>query len=275
LTLPSVTAQQEAGDNSWSRKLHVIVLESGTKNDKPLEGPHEVAHLPGAELPEILSHALLPSLGGTLTMPAAAGIPNRATLLGIFTFSLSGDFPRQAEAEERTNEIAGLHYSLRLRNCSDDACDMELHSTCRRANSTVTVSVSRKASTIVHFNGSPRLSYASTFLNGSSLLSSGIASIKDPGVTEPKPIQTPRPGYPTELRDPFEERRFSFVGIMTEQGVFDRSRWIILECPHPYFARNALGTMIEKWTFVPGRKAEQAIRILATAEVTFSLRGPG
>jgi hypothetical protein len=62
---------------------------------------------------------------------------------------------------------------------------------------------------------------------------------------------------------------------MTEQGVFDRSRWIILECPHPYFARNALGTMIEKWTFVPGRKAEQAIRILATAEVTFSLRGPG
>lgn len=274
LHAPTLNPQEEKNDNDWSRKLHVIVLEPGAKGAKPLEGPFEVVSLPEAELPERISHAIFPSSGGTLTMPSYVGMSDKATLLDIFTHSISNDSSGELTAGERTNEFAGLRYSVRLYNCTDEACQLELHSSCRLAKSTVTVSVSKNTTTVVHVNGAPRLSYAFTFLNRSSLLSSGIASIKDTGVIEPRPVQVPSPRYPRELGDAVEESRFSFVGIITEKGNLDRSRWILLECPHPNFARNALSTMLEKWTFVPARKAEKAIRIIAAVEVTFRLYGP-
>jgi hypothetical protein len=91
------------------------------------------------------------------------------------------------------------------------------------------------------------------------------------GISEPRIIAKPFPKYPEELRAAGREGLFSFLGIVTRQGKFDPSRWIVLECLNPFFARNALKTIFENWEFAPAKMGTQAVDILAVVEVAFRL----
>jgi len=84
---------------------------------------------------------------------------------------------------------------------------------------------------------------------------------------EPKLIEGPKPRYPEGLS---EGGGVLIRGVITLEGRLDPDRFVLLECPHPLLGRSALETVLNDWTFQPGKKDGQPVEALTTIEVEFT-----
>jgi hypothetical protein len=258
----------------WSRNIHAIVFESMNVKNQVAIGHFAVETLPSAVLPLRLSSSYFP-LSASARFPVGdLGLPGDLSLLDVYTFRFAKKDITGSKKIKRWNDLAKLAYSLRVRDWTDDSCEVEFSGKYRDSLTPVTVRLNKKKTTVIRVG---RLFVAFTFVSAAikadEVLLSATRPERESSIVLPKATKEPFPEYPPELSRRNKQGNFRFLAVITREGKVNRSHGIVLECFHWFFARNALEVIFNDWEFKPGQQDGQPIDIMGEIEVTYRL-GP-
>ncbi len=255
-----------------ARMLHVIVFESSDISDQLPKDQHKVFALTGADLPLRLSRAFFTLSSSARFSASELMMRGDVSLLDVNTFSFSEKQIKKSKQVKRHNALAGLTYSLTVLDWSEAFCSVRFSARSSRSRSPVIAQLSRSTTTILRLD---RLCFAFTFIKAAMETDEIMRNVRIPNsklnYTRPKPIKTPLPEYPAELRARGIQGKFFVMALFTEQGAIDPSHGIILECLHWLFARNALEVILKDWEFMPGKVNDRPADMIALIEVSYKL----
>jgi len=246
------------------QKLHVIVVEDETPWSKKPKSGVEVISLASGELPEVFSMMLVPS---EETSPSVTlenlGFPPQSFFVDMFTFDIAAEM----KLLKRSNSISGFGYELRVRGWHKEFFGIELKG---EGLKKVSALAPKNVTTLIRVHNRKCHVFAFTPLDSTDLTKSypGI----DESIEAPVPVKQTVPKYPREFLFEGGQATCQLLCIIKKEGFVDPTRFIILRCPHPAYARNFWIPITYEWLFEAAKRDGKAVDMLASVEIEYRLR---
>jgi len=248
--------------------LQLILFENYPYRVSPADNPphYHAVDLPSAEFPQQFSsrYAPFPKLQKFTVPEGSIEIPRKLILLDIHTLSESALRGKKVSYQ---SPVGDLSYQLKVDRWRGESYQITLsgeYKGFKFRDILFQGQLDRTKLVAIRKTARQTLFAVLTPVQAIPLFSVQEDGVKD--FEPPQLIEGPQPLYPEGLS---ETGRVLIRGIITTAGRLDPDRFILLECPHPLLGRSALETILNDWTFRPGRKDGQPVEALTTIEVEF------
>ncbi len=261
------------GDSLESRNsqqaLQLILFEDypyrvSSEGDPSL---YHVVDLPSAEFPQQFSSRYTPfRILQKFTVPEGIEIPRKVILLDIHTLPESALRRKKVSYQ---SPVGDLSYQLEVSNWMGESYQIRLSGKYKGFRfDDIPIQGRSDRTQLVTMRKTARQTLFAVLTPVQAIpLFSDQENLSLENFEQPKLIEGPKPRYPEKLS---ETGRVLIRGIITPEGRLDPNRFVLLECPHPLLGRKALETVLNDWTFEPGKKDGQPVEALINIEVEFA-----
>lgn len=277
------TVFSRAASQGESAGLQVIVL-SGESDPRMLEGkPYALLELSNADLPNIISKSLIPSLVRRPSIRYSDfSLLGQNTFLDAYTLAKASkkrnfqwrneisDLDLQVERLARieggysinSKETVPGHFSLLLKGSYQSRRIKPMNIKGRLDRTTVAIQP---------VSGSRSLFVALTWTDA---ILHDLSETVAPNITKrPELVHRKTPLDPSIIVGTARARSlFKVDAVLDKQGHVDSERFVILDCAHPLFALTAMKAILDEWKFTPARVGHRPVETIIAIEVEFRQR---
>jgi len=260
------------GDSLEPRKtpqaLQLILFENYPYRVFPTDNPspYQAVDLSSADFPQQFSSLYTPFRKlQKFAVPEGIEIPRKLILLDIHTLSESALKGKTISHQSPFNRLS---YQVKVNSWMDDSYQLSLsgdHKGFKFRDILFQGQLDRTKLVAIRKTARQTLFAVLTPVRAIPLFSAQEDGVDD--FEPPQLIEGPQPLYPEGIS---EMGRVLIRGIITPEGRLDPDRFVLLECPHPLLGRTALDTVLNDWTFQPGKRDGQPVEALTTIEVLFT-----
>lgn len=265
--------------DSSSASLHVLAFEAEATDYLPDGASHHIVELDSAELPQEVSRLIVqPRIDTGPVSLYQFGLPSKILYLDAYATDPVQRLSQEQKRISRDNRLNRLSYRLERLRRDESRYSVILSRTryqqFRFEKVDVDAAADRTTILAIRLEDERILFFAFTWTDAFPI----AARSGDPPSAEETNIEPGRliskilPDYPEEARFARLESVFRAAFIVTREGRVDPTRFVLLECLHPIFAREAMGAIIEGWEFEPVRIDGSPKEMYSTAGVRFILR---
>ncbi len=271
-TIPLIAQLFAAGDpidrGSSRQALQLILFEDYpyTVSSENKLSKYQAVDLPSAEFPQQFSSLYTPFRKlQKFIVPDGIEIPRKLILLDIHTLSESALRGKTISYQSPLNDLS---YQVKVNSWMDDSYQLRLsgeYKGFKFRDISFQGQLDRTKLVAIRKTARQTLFAVLTPVQAIPLFSAqedGVENFEPPQLRE-----GPQPLSPEGLS---ETGRVLIRGIITPEGRLDPTRFVLLECPHPLLGRSALETILNDWTFQPGKRDGQPVEALTTIEVLFT-----
>ena len=235
----------------------------------PADNPphYHAVDLPSAEFPQQFSsmYTPFPKLQ-KFTVPEGIEIPRKLILLDIHTLSESA---LRGKKVSYRSPVGDLSYQLKVNRWRGESYQIRLSGEYKGFKfDDIPIQGRSDRAKLVTMRKTARQTLFAVLTPVQAIpLFSDQEGLPVENFEQAKLIEGPKPRYPEELSG---TGRVLIRGIITPEGRLDPDHFVLLECPHPLLGRRALETVLNDWTFQPGKRDAQPVEALTTIEVQFA-----
>jgi hypothetical protein len=249
--------------------LQLILFEDYPYSVSAVDNPpsYHVVDLPSAEFPQQFSSMYVPFRKlQKFAVPEGIEIPRKLILLDIHTLPESDLSGKKVSYR---SPVGDLSYRLKVTQWMGESYQIKLSGEYKGFKfDDIPIQGRGDRTKLVTMRKTARQTLFAVITPVQAIpLFSDQASLPVEHFEEPKLLKGPKPRYPEGLSEAGAVR---IRGIITPEGRLDPDRFVLLECPHPTLGRTALETVLNDWTFQPGKKDGQLVEALIPIEVQFA-----
>ena len=251
------------------RFFNVIVFENYLTSSVEDDREFDTYGWPTAEFPMVFSRLIGQSGPQDIHIPSGFPFPTNPMFIDINTFNLPEIRMSQKESYSRRNDIAKLDYDISLALRSKDRYEVELKGTYRDFKfRDILVEAPRDRTEIIRI----RLSANRTLYVALTLIP--FIDSNEDEIVIPKPISEPQPSYPSTLAPYKWAGWVRILCTISTEGKISPWDYVLMECPHIFFARISVDTVLDKWEYTPAADSGIPVEFRMVIKVPFSPFSP-